>query len=292
MIPINFHFRSISLAKMEGKNVIFVDFFDTLCFRRIHSSQLYEQWAECLCQKYPELSRRVSKTELIEARIKASCELHKIYEEPSYRQLITKIEEFVGVYGLYEGSLFIDEAIEIGTHYPNKYIIKILSFLKRQGKKIYIISDFYLPKSSYLKFLKHLRCEELIDDVFVSESFNKSKYKGSLYLKVLNLLNLQVKDVVMIGDNKLADVQSAKRNMIESFWYLPLFHKLWTNYSRLRKIDYRCSSIMVQSQYLYKKTFYEEYCVALLYFCHSLYNYAWVDRVKKISFYMILRQKK
>lgn len=34
---------------------IFVDYFDTTCFRHIHSSQIYLQWAKVMRAKFPEL---------------------------------------------------------------------------------------------------------------------------------------------------------------------------------------------------------------------------------------------
>jgi len=69
----------------EKKKTIFVDYFDTLCFRRIHSSQMYNQWAKCLLGKIPILATITDKDRLVKVRIAESKELLKNNEEAPYR---------------------------------------------------------------------------------------------------------------------------------------------------------------------------------------------------------------
>lgn len=161
---------------------IFVDYFDTTCFRHIHSSQIYLQWAKVLKTKFPILAS-LSDEKLVEMRHKAHhMNGEHFYEKPYhqtmedlYSLLSDQVKLAESCSSFVESSLNIDVSVEIGCQYGNQKIISMLRKEKAKGKQIFLVSDFYLPMEAYHDFLVNLQCEDLFDKVYVSESFNKTK---------------------------------------------------------------------------------------------------------------------
>ena len=96
-IPINFIPQWILFHfLLKKKKAVLVDFFDTICFRRIHSHQMYNRWAECLLGKVPSLAEITDKQDLIKARMKVSSDLKNKYEEPPYSEVVKGIVKQLG----------------------------------------------------------------------------------------------------------------------------------------------------------------------------------------------------
>ena len=235
---------------------IFVDYFDTTCFRHIHSSQIYLQWAKVMRAKFPELGI-ISNDELVVLRHMAHHKNNKLYKEKPYLNTMSdlydilqeRIKLMVDRKMFVDSSYDIDVSVEIGCQYGNPNIVNLLRQEKKKGKKIFLVSDFYLPMEAYHDFLVNLQSEDLFDKVYVSESFNKTKAHGDLYDYILKENSIKADEVVMIGDSKHSDVRMAREHGLYSIWYFPLRHKLWTNFSRLTKRDF--------SNYQLKKRFHE-----------------------------------
>ena len=265
-------------SSMKKYDYIFVDYFDTIAFRTVHSHQMYTQWAKVLSAKVPEIERkRFTLERLISIRHSASSDLYKLYEEPSYELLVKDIyhkifndASLIEFEDFYSICYNVDLSIELGCQYPNEEIVALLKKCKGEGKKIYIVSDFYLPKSVYSDFLVHIGCDDLIDDVFVSSEIGKSKKKGALYQYVLDSLGADPAACCMIGDQKRDDVQNAEKNGIKGFRYFPLKHKLWTNISKRLKFHFSNRAIVFWGNWLYRKSLYEEYVLPLYYFIREL----------------------
>ena len=126
--------------------MIFVDFFDTIMFRKIHSFQLLPQWEKKLKSNYPQLND----VDLISLRKESIREIGKMEYEIAYRKLLNVIyNKLVDKYNFtvsfdaffdysYRSEMFIDYA----TQYPNKRMIKYLKKQYKLGKDIYIVSDY------------------------------------------------------------------------------------------------------------------------------------------------------
>lgn len=256
---------------------IFVDYFDTTCFRHIHSSQIYHQWGKCMLTKFPEL-KELSLDDIVALRHRAHHKVGEKYEEAPYRQtmeqfydlLIERIKLFVDKQTFVDVSLNIDISVEIGCQYGNLAIINMLRREKMRGKKIFLVSDFYLPVSAYQDFLVNIQCQSLFDKVYISESCNHTKASGSMYDYVLKVNGIQPDEVVMIGDSKHADVKMAKAHGIDAIWYFPLKHKLWTNFSRITNRDFSKYALVAKFNDLYYRSTFGEYAAPLCFFCQRL----------------------
>lgn len=289
MIPINI-LKYYTFCKLRKYKVIFVDYFDTVCFRRIHSFQMHRQWVVSMLRKYPCLES-IGVEKLVSLRNQASSQLHKIYTEPSYSQLISCFYDLVdgASYSINKQDFIsaseqIETAVEIGTQYANKWLVEVLRKLKEDGKKIYLVSDFHLGKESYSKFLVHIACEDLFDGVFISADLNKSKRRGDLYQYVIRELELSPSDVVMIGDSKTSDVFNARTANINAYWYFPFFNKIKTNYRRITNYDFSRRIIEKELNQYRKRPYFEEYVVNWVYFSQTLRHAALNDNAGQLAF--------
>ena len=146
----------------------------------------------------------------------------------------------------------------------------MLRKMKEQGKKIFLVSDFYLPQSVYCDFLINLQSQDLFDEIYVSESYNRTKAHGDLYDYILKENGINPDGVVMIGDSKHADIKQAREHGLHAIWYFPLRHKLWTNFSRLTKRNFASHSLKSKFNKLYHHTTFAEYAAPLYYFTNKL----------------------
>lgn len=276
------------LHEAKHKNVIFIDFFDTIMFRQVHSHQLMEQWEKALKKKFSQLKyenlstiRREAIKELggVECAVSYADLLANIYSHlPPLFKTVCTIEEFNKL------SYTIDCCMDMVTQYPNKNIIDILFNLKNQGKMIYLVSDYYLPAKCYKAYLQPYNIVELFDGIYCSSEYGKTKEKGDLYGLILQDLNINASDVIMIGDSRVSDVVNANKWGIQGIRYFPLLHKIKTNIKK--KFKYCFSEDIDKLFFLntFKNTIFGEYSIYLLFFVRELYNNIKKEKYQNITF--------
>lgn len=283
-----YSYMPILMKRTEGKKAIMVDFFDTVIFRRIHSSQIYNQWAKALIRRLG--LNQIKHDEIINKYYQARSELKIKYDEPPFRDVISLLYDKLKDKIIVDKEKFISAcletnvAVELGCQYVNTHLIKFLKRAKARGQRIYIVSDFYLPASAYNDFLVNARCENIFDGIFISETCNRTKSNGNIYPYVLQQIGLNAKDCIMLGDSKTSDVIQARKNGIESLWYFPLSHKICTNISKVFKLNYSRRIAKKQANYLYENTLFDEYALILFFFAKKLIETAISDSVKRFIF--------
>lgn len=268
----------------KNKKAIFVDYFDTLVFRKIKTYDVYYRWAYILKNKYKELED-VLVEDIVDSRIKTTYDLKDKYEEIPYDILMGSIRE---KYNINEDlEIFVSEsfnnevAIENGVQYLNKKLYRILKKEKQKGKKIYLVSDFYLNKDAYNIFLKRLGIEDLFENVFISVDYDKTKRRkeiGTLYQEVLKQTNLKKEEVVMIGDNIHSDYNVARNAGIDAIHYKKIIK------SRKRTYLTFPNKFLKNKSKEWEKGLYLEYSYYFYIFIHRLYNKVHNDGVKKLAF--------
>ena len=278
------------LKKLQPYDVIFVDYFDTLVYRNIHSHQIYSQWAKVLLGKLDSVSKCINEKQLVDIRWKALQNLRKKNDEPSYRDLIFEIFSLGHLEGIVDFDVFFelsystDEAVELGCQYPNKEVVDVLYALKRQGKKLYLVSDFYMPRKAYDSFLSAFGIKKLFDDIFISSEHNASKRTGALYRYALEKTKSPIQKVIMLGDSKKDDFESARKQNIDAIRYFPFKHKVYTNLSKHLNWNYSKRIVDLKSKWLYKNSIFEEYAIVLYAFVQRLYSDAKKSNAGKLSF--------
>lgn len=98
-------------------------------------------------------------------------------------------------------------------------VLAAVQKLKQQGKKLYYISDMYLPQTQIDAMLR--RCGyTCFDGGFVSCTYGVQKRSGKLFKQFLHETELEAKQVLFIGDSWRADVAGAAVAGLAA-WHLP-----------------------------------------------------------------------
>ena len=205
------------------KDILLVDFFDTIMFRKVHPYQVYERWAYLLALW---LERPDICASLYTNRSLVIAELAKKGIEEAWREI------YLALYDLQDDDIkrkvscdtFVDIChhlevnCEIGVQYPHVNLLKRIHNFKADGGKVYIVSDFHLDQNDLKLFLKakHIDFNSLFDGIYVSADYGCSKSNGLLYDKVLGDLNVEPKNVMMLGDNPISDGMKAEEKGIEA----------------------------------------------------------------------------
>ena len=87
--------------------------------------------------------------------------------------------------------------------------VDVLKKIKSSGKKIICISDMYLGGEIISDILKDKGLHSYIDVLYVSSDYGKRKDTGRLYHEVLKRENIDVCNIIHIGDNEISDYRAA-----------------------------------------------------------------------------------
>ena len=122
--------------------------------------------------------------------------------------------------------------------FPNEEMLEIFNIALKKGKKVIIISDTYLPEYFLAKMLDKNGFRGY-SKLYVSSTWGKVKWTGSLYHVVLNDLNVSPKIIMHIGDNLEADYNLAKSLGINATYY----PKVLDSYMNVIKSNVLCDDI-------------------------------------------------
>ena len=110
-------------------------------------------------------------------------------------------------------------AAELACAVPDLPMLEAARALHAQGKRLYYISDMYLPKAQLDAMLQ--KCGYgFLDGGFVSAEYGVQKRSGKLFGVFLQKTQTKAKDVLFIGDSWRADVAGAALGGIRG-WHLP-----------------------------------------------------------------------
>ena len=110
-------------------------------------------------------------------------------------------------------------ALELAAAVPNHPVWRAVQILRSQGKRVYFISDMYLPPEQIAAMLSQCGYETF-DGGFVSCSYGVQKRSGALFRRFLHETGLKPRQVLFIGDSWRADVLGAAFAGIYA-WHLP-----------------------------------------------------------------------
>ena len=284
------------IQSTSPQKVVFTDLFDTLIHRTVHPNYVLKLWGKFLVR---ELGLSLSVDELFAIRAEALSYLCKENSVPSvelpYNLLITEVYHRLVNTDLIFGVALqrfekvfqrADYVAETSVQFKNDTLITDLRQLKEQGAKIYLITDFILPKQTIAQILEHHAITDLFDETFVSCTLQKSKEKGSLYPYVLKQTALDPETVVMMGDNKHSDVDNAKKFGIKGIHLKHLSHKL-RNRKNLFGTDNRkflkaCK--LTERECQNSEYPYSEYVLHFYFFIERLYIQAQKEGLKNLFF--------
>lgn len=233
--------KRIILKQVKKCKVVSFDFFDTLFFRTVKSpmdvfSIIEKEYNHREDSGFSFLRDRVVAEKRARRNSLSEVSLNEIYSffpcdyseknRSELMQLEKKVEQVLCV--------------------PNKEVVEILHEAKCLGKKIIIISDFYIGRSFFEDIL--FKFDIAVDDIFVSCDLRRSKEKGDLFDYVADCCSVSPKSIFHFGDNIQSDYKNAKSHGISSLHYVPNRRYKETYVGRFAKhVDdtlYYCTSLL------------------------------------------------
>lgn len=181
------------------------DLFDTLIMRKTLEPADVFDIVESRIQKR---GIRINGFKIIrrEAELEAQGEnIYKIYEILGKHAGLTKEQEQI----VLETELECEKSVLL----PRHKMIEILEYAKDIGKKVYIISNMYLPADILDNILKEMHINGY-DKIYVSCDYGVSKEGGLFEVYLQDKKNM---NCLHIGDNFMADVQAPLRYGINSY---------------------------------------------------------------------------
>ena len=262
---------------------IFTDCFDTLIVRREHPYQVVKRWSQCVSRLYPSVnsdmlySDRMLLIKQIKSDIEGIYTVYDIIAEKYIQQgLIKNKRAFV------QDLLMLELKCEKSTISINKKVHSFLKDKKKSGSYIYCITDFHFS-SMHMKEILDFLGLDFLDGVFSSASFGQTKHDGGLYYEVLNILQLQPAECLMIGDNKVSDIQKAKEAGLKTKYFSNSFHK---NILRVKyRLNINSAAVSLIGKELWKQSdSYIEFSLVFYTFCVRLYSEVSKRGGKRITF--------
>lgn len=196
------------LQAIDESEAVSFDLFDTLLVRNVSS---FDDLLSIIDIRLRD--KNISITDFANIRIRAEKKLSigraprldKIYCEVlnSTNELNTDAKELS----------IIEYAVDIDTIEARREMVTLANEIIKMGKPVYITSDCYYSKTQLQEILKVIGVDK-VTDIIVSCEYDTSK-TGNLFEKLIAIAG--TKNIIHIGDDIVADEESAKRHGIKAF---------------------------------------------------------------------------
>lgn len=274
------------VKKLSEYDIISFDIFDTLIFRPFSEpTDLFYFIGERL--GYLDFKRIRTKMEL-KARQEAYMR-EKTYEI-CLRDIWKLLNDEAGISD--DEGMAEELAAEKNFCYANPFMLEVYSRLKDMGKRIFIVSDMYLP-GDFLENLLRGQGYDGFEKLYVSCEHKKSKADGSLYELVKKEISAGTKKCIHVGDNVHSDVSMAGRHGFDTLWY-PNVNKntlLYRPYDMSYAIGGAYRGIVNNHLYCKNAVYSIDYEYGYIYgglfvvgYCHFIHDYCKSHGIEKILF--------
>ena len=270
--------------RLEGVQYIFVDCFDTIILRRCHPGMIFTLWFDAISELYYISPHSLSKTWKEANRIVK--ERTPTIEESKFSDVVREFYSRISTinpslpdYNEFETELArLMLEVEFKNSYINEEIINLLKEKLKEGKKIFCVSDFYLPKWIMEELFIRLGIRSMFENIFVSSEIGLRKSTGGLYKYLIKELNMSPQTVLMVGDNKHSDYKIPQKLGLKSVLY---------KQDKQRRSEKLLSNQLLE---IYNNNFnkgfpYSNLVFSLYLFCARLYRAARENNVSTIHFF-------
>lgn len=190
--PINVVDKATITKKAEEADIISFDIFDTLITRKIYSPE----------DIFSIIDEHFKIKNFKENRIKAdSVAREKLGRDVTIDDIYEVLKNDFGIKNISNIKKY-EESLELELCIPRKEILEIWNELKEKGKKIILVSDMYLKKSTIEKMLKKCGYQGY-SKFYLSNHLNARKDTKTIWEIVKN--DYKVEKILHIGDNSLSD---------------------------------------------------------------------------------------
>ena len=267
--------------KSEQVDFVFFDFFDTLVHRNVHPDTIKQMWAMKLAN---EIHGMVA-SELYEIRIECEKYLAEKVGEFTYKQLLDEITrrlinsraEKIDVELVARKMESVEISIEKEHLYKDETVFEVVHKFKDCGKRLFIISDFYMGKEILKEFLLYTGYENVFEEIFVSCDYGCSKADRRLYDVVIDKIGVKAEECLMIGDNRRNDYYKSRAKGLNA---------CFREYKEYPERISKKTILQALKDVAEKKTdsFYDFFAFSLFYFIYKLYEQVKEDEIKDIFF--------
>ena len=198
------------------KNIVSFDLFDTLLIRRVHDPDLLKlPVARFIAAKAAALGIRITWQKVlwhrnqIEARHRKLTSERFVDHEACYPRFISELltlifKEHVSDALLAEVTDY-ELSVENSMLVPRKELIDWLRELVHLGKRIFVLSDIYLPADHLAKLVDHAGFADCVEAIISSADTFLAKASGKAYEFVEKTYKLDRTSWLHIGDNPVSD---------------------------------------------------------------------------------------
>jgi FMN phosphatase YigB (HAD superfamily) len=208
----------------KEKSVVSFDLFDTLLIRRIHDPDLVKlPVARYIAELAKERGVKRSATEIQELRDDFENEMraeigrthsdHEACYPVFMKQLLVEIFGEAGEDLLADVTAY-EMAMENAMLVPRKELVAWLRELSAAGKRVFIVSDMYLPAEHLEKLTDHAGLSEYAEAIVSSADSFAAKASGEGWKLMAERFDIQPADWLHIGDNPFSDGLRAKETGI------------------------------------------------------------------------------
>lgn len=286
----------MNLAIAGHIETILVDYFDTLVERSCHPEVVKRKWAAAVSDAW---GSQIDSEALYALRLKIEAGLCNSstfegldaefrYEDMLfilYHQLLKKnlcarlpaADEFLAFCRATE------VAIELWAQRPVEPMAELLRAEQKKGKKIYLVSDFYLDKKAITQFVGYHGLADIFSGIYVSSERKRTKKEGGIYDDIIAELQLNIKKTLMLGDNLHSDVTVPQSKGLLA-WHLPADIQY---YQANLRADLNRRAVNQQLQRLFREDSYNFNWVggAIYLFIRRLYWKLAVERADNVYFF-------
>ena len=275
------------LSGCENENIQWVlfDFFGTLVFRSCSDKEIKAKWGNVLSAR---LKYGISGSELTQLRLLSEIALAKKSKSGEIRFKDVCFDVYRRISLLHRNDIdlnrdeFYSLAYQIECENEKKSqrlrddIEGVLSTIASSGKKMAVVSDFYLDEAAIKSFLDDKGIGKYFSHVFVSADEDCSKARMGLYKRVLEKLDAKPNECIMVGDTKRSDIENAQRAGICAYWLES------TPVSLMEQVEKNLKSI--QKEQYKGQNRYSNYAFSLYLATERLYKQAVSRGIKKLYF--------
>ena len=270
----------------QSCNIYFFDFFGTIMNRTCSADDVKRLWSNRMAKR---LGMCVPSSVLYKIRRGAEAEICKkerdfefTYNELTdaiYKRLLAVTDKITfSMETFYAMALEVETGVETDVQVVNQPVVDMIMKLKGMNKRLFVLSDFYLPKFCFTDFLEMKGLSGIFEDIFVSCHFDTNKASGRLYPLVLEKLGVSASECFMTGDNHTSDYLNAKANGLGAY-------NVKENKKFNQKIDNRKELYDILTFEKKDGLSYSNYAFVLYLFTQRLYKEL-IDKSYKKAFFL------
>lgn len=215
--------------------IVFFDVFDTLIQRAVSTpKEIFDLVEKRYNQIHGGECGFAVKRQIAEKRARERYSYTEVDFDEIYGELLSD-------FGTEQCKEFYEMEIqaEIDFCFPVEDMYRIFQYAKNLKKRIYIVTDMYLPAFAIKKILSKNKIVGY-KKIYISGEYHKTKRGGELFSSIIRELKVSAGDILHIGNDKVADYRQPLKLGMKAYLFQGVIRKFWQPYDytlNLRNTD-------------------------------------------------------